>query len=305
MSKRVLVTGVCGFAGRHLCEYLAGLEAPPQIIGADVASPAAAECESFHQIDLSCATDVADVLQEMVPDYIIHLAGRFGSRDPQEVYRANVLSMAALLEGARRHVPNAVIVAAGSAAEWGRVRLDQLPITEAAPCRPVTPYGLSKLLATQIAWYYHRVHGLCTMIVRPFQLIGKGVSAQLAPGAFVEQLRLAMRQGSPVIRVGNLETYRDYLDVRDAMRAVWMLCETPAAGESFNLCTGKPTKTGDLLQMMVESCNAQITVEVDPARLRGASEIQCIYGDYGKLRAHSGWEPEIDLAQSVREALRD
>ena len=304
MTKQVLITGASGFAGRHMCEYLAAKEHRPRIIGVDISCAPSRACDAFFNADLSSSVEIAKVLEETRPECIIHLAGKFGADDPQAVYRANVLSMSALLESARRFTPGAVIVAAGSAAEWGRVKPEQLPITEATPCQPVTPYGLSKHLAMRIAMYYHRVHNTCVMTVRPFQLIGEGVPAQLAPGAFAEQLKRTLQERSRIIRVGNLETYRDFLDVRDAVRAIWMLCEKPAAGESFNLCSGKPTKMGELLQMMIKSCGVDISIEVDPGRLRGGAEIERTYGSFEKLKAHSTWEPRIDLEQSVRDMLR-
>jgi len=299
MSKRVLITGAAGFTGKYMCDYLVGLNQQVITIGTDVVDSDTLNCDSFHKIDLSCSDDVAKLIEQTKPDYIIHLAGTFGTKDSQEIYRVNVLSISALLEAACKFVPNAVIVATGSAAEYGRVEAHQLPIDEQTPCLPVMPYGLSKHLATQIAMYYHNIHNTCVMIARPFQLIGNGVTARLAPGVFAEQLKSVISKGSNVIKVGNLESSRDFLDIHDAVEAIWTLCNKPAAGQIFNLCSGQPTKIADLLQTMIDCSGTKVRIEIDPDRLRGKADASRVYGSYQKIKQHCGWEPKNSLKESI------
>lgn len=300
MRKRVLITGACGFAGRYVCEYLCNFQNRPEVIGTDVIDSELKTCNVFYKADLSSGPDAEELIKKAQPDFIIHLAGTFGTNDAQEIYRVNVLSATTLLEAVCRHKSNAVVVTAGSAAEYGKVDAAQLPVTENTVCNPVTAYGLSKLLATQVCLYYHRVRGLTVMIVRPFQLIGKGVTSRLAPGAFAEQLRQALATGSREIKVGNLESSRDFLDVHDATEAIWMLCQKPAAGEIFNLCSGAATKIFDLLAMMIACTGMDIKIEVDSERLRGTSDINNTYGSYRKLQEHCGWKPQTSLETSIR-----
>jgi GDP-4-dehydro-6-deoxy-D-mannose reductase len=215
----------------------------------------------------------------------------------------NVLGLVALLEAVRAHAPQAAVVTAGSAAEYGLVSQDRLPVTEDCPCAPVSAYGQSKLAATQIALMYRRVHGLSATVVRPFQLLGQGVTTRLAPGAFAEQLRQALAAGGRVIRVGNLASERDFLDVADAVEGLWALCRHPAPGETFNLCSGQPTKMSDLLQLMIDVSRADVTVEIDPARLRGAADVSSVYGSFEKLHRYCGWRPRRSLEESVQGML--
>lgn len=299
MKKRVLITGAGGFAGRYMCEYLCSLKDRLEVIGTDIIASESKPCDTFYQVDLSSGIDTGELIKKTQPDYVIHLAGTFGTNDSQEIYGVNILSATALLEAVRIHKSDAVVIIAGSAAEYGKVTDAQLPVTEKTLCQPVTAYGLSKLLTTQIALYYHRVHSLNVMIVRPFQLIGKGVSARLAPGAFAEQLKRAISDGSNVIKVGNLESRRDFLDIRDAVEAIWALCQKPDAGECFNICSGKPIKMADLLKMMITCADVDIKMEIDPERQRGTSDINTIFGSYKKLQNHCGWQPRTSLAISI------
>lgn len=300
MKKRVLITGICGFAGRYMCDYLAGLSKRPTIIGVDISDVQPNNCDSFYSVDLTTANEMKSIVKQAKPDFIIHFAGTFGTEDRQEIYKVNVLSITALLESVCEYVPHAVAIVVGSAAEYGQVEPNQLPVDEQTPCNPVTPYGLSKQLVTQIALYYHRVHNICTMVVRPFQLIGDGITTRLVPGAFMEQLRESITKGSKVIKVGNLESWRDFLDVRDAVEAVWALCQKPAAGEIYNLCSGKPTRIADLLQTMIHHCCADVKIEVDTSRLNGRFDVPKIYGSYQKIRDYCGWQPRRNLEQTIQ-----
>lgn len=300
MIRRVLVTGATGFFGRHFCRYLAAHAPEVELTTTDIVPAGAALPGRFVQVDLANEAAAAELIRAARPDCVVHLAGTFGTGAAVDLYQANLLPLVAVLEGLRQEAANAILITAGSAAEYGRGTVGHLPVDEDCPCAPVTLYGQSKLAATQVAQYYHRVHGLGTMVVRPFQLLGPGMSSRLAPGAFAEQLHAALASGPATVRVGNLESQRDFLDVRDAAEAVWALCSNPAPGEVFNLCAGRPTRMGDLLQIMMNVSQAKVVVETDPARLRGAADVSTVYGSFQKLNRHCGWQPRRSLEESAR-----
>ncbi len=303
MRRRVLIIGACGFAGRYMCEYLCGLDDRPEVIGTDIIASESKACDVFYKVDMTSGPDARELVRQSQPDCVIHLAGTFGTNNSQEIYKVNILSATALLGAVRTHKSDAVVVMAGSAAEYGKVGAEQLPVTEQTPCSPITSYGLSKFLATQIAEYYYRIHKVRVMVVRPFQLIGKGVTSRLAPGAFAEQLKRAISDGSNVIKVGNLESSRDFLDVQDFVEACWMLCEKPMAGEVFNVCSAAPTKIGELVKMMVAAVEKDIRLEIDPVLLRSAADVEIIYGSYDKIKWHCGWQPKIKLRDGIAAML--
>lgn len=303
MPARLLVTGAAGFFGRHLCSHVRAGGAGVHVTGTDAIGGQDCACDEFVVADLTCAEEVAALVRRAAPDCVIHLAGTFGTDRALDIYRVNVLGLVALLEAVRAHAPQAAVVTAGSAAEYGLVGPERLPVTEDCPCMPVSAYGQSKLAATQIALMYHRMHGLSVTVIRPFQLLGPGVTTRLAPGAFAEQLRQAVAAGGRVMKVGNLASERDFLDVADAAAGVWALCGKPAPGEILNLCSGRPTKMSDLLQLMIGVAQADVTVETDPARLRGAADVSSVYGSFEKLNRHCGWRPQRSLEESVRGML--
>ena len=286
-----------------MCNYLAGLSERPKIIGADIIEKKPDHCDVFFKTDLTSPEETERILRQTIPDYIIHFAGTFSVENIHEMFKANVLSIITLLEAARESLPHAVVIATGSAAEYGFVESNQLPVDEQTPCRPVTYYGLSKQSATQAALYYHRNHNIRTMVVRPFQLIGPGLTPKLAPGAFAQKIKEIRATGSKKIQVGNLESWRDFLDIYDAAEAIWTLCQNPAPGEIFNLCSGEPTKIADLLQIMIDYSHTEVKVEIDPSRLRGQLDVTKVYGSYQKIKKHCGWQPQKSLSQTLKEML--
>ena len=300
MRHKILVTGACGFLGKHLCRYLNALDLKKELIGTDNVEIGNQDCQEYYCVDLVNDDDVNRLINQTKPKYILHLAGLFSASSDFQVYKSNVLSVMTILEAVRKHRSDAVVMIIGSAAEYGLVDSNQLPVNEVTPCEPVTAYGMSKKLATEVAIYYHRVHGLCTMIARPFQLIGKGVTSRLAPGAFAEQLKGCVLEGNPVIKVGNLESSRDFLDVQDAIEVLWLMCQQPAPGQIFNLCSGQSVKVRDLLNLMIEIFGTRVEVEIDKSKLRGRYDVLNIYGSYQKVFQHYGWRPHTPLSTSIR-----
>ena len=298
--ETILVTGAAGFTGRYMCRYLRSILPDNRILGTDICTCVDCNYDEFYTADIGCAEQIGKIIKEQRPKYIIHLAGIFGASDVQTIYGVNLLSTIAIMEAAVNSTPESIIITSGSAAEYGRIDSSQMPIDEDSSCNPVMHYGLSKLYATQAAKYYHRVYGLTTMIVRPFQLIGRNVSPKLAPGAFAQRLIEAKKQGDKEIKVGNLQSSRDFLDAEDAVRAIWMLCQKPAPGEVFNLCSGKPITMEKLLDLMIKHSGCSVSPVEDQQYLKGKAEVNVVYGSFEKINRHCGWEPQISLETSIR-----
>jgi GDP-4-dehydro-6-deoxy-D-mannose reductase len=291
----VLVTGAAGFFARHCCECLARLGF--DVVGADRVQPVTPTSSSFVVLDLTDGPLVDELIARTRPRHVLHLAGAFGGAAPADLQRDNLLTTLAVLEALRKQAPEAITVVAGSAAEYGD-RSAAAAIREDEVCEPVSQYGLSKRFTTEIARYYYRVHGSPVVVVRPFQLIGKGLSPQLAPGAFAEQLRNVARGAPPVLKVGNLSSYRDFLDVRDAAEALGAILARPQPGEIYNVCSGRATRIGDLLELMIRESGLSVTVEQGAAVQRPA-DASCVFGNHDKITSHCGWTPRRTIEESI------
>ena len=299
---RVLVTGAAGFVGRHLCAYLQRRR-NVSIVAADLLPTPIGGGVTVVRADVGARRAVADLLREHRPTHIVHLAGGRSRGSLAAVLRANLRPTVTLLEGAREYAPGAVVLVVGSAAEYGHVPRRSRPVAEDFTCAPTTPYGLAKLLGTQVALHHWRRYGLRVVVVRPFQLLGAGIGSDLAPGAFATQIRAAVARGRRVVRVGNLDAGRDFVDVGDAVRALWCLCRRPAPGEIFNVCSGAATPMRTLLGMMLVAAGGDWRVEVEAKRLRGSWDAGMSYGSPAKIHAHCGWRARIPLARSVASLL--
>lgn len=295
MTRTVVVTGGCGFWGRHLRARLR--ERPStRVLSWDLVAPTDDEGDA---LDLAVPADVEAAMARHRPDAIVHLAGSFAATRLDEAIHANLLPLVAVLAAARRDCPDALIISAGSAAEYGPTPPGTDLVSEDQPSRPATPYGLAKHLATETALYHHRTHGTTITVLRPFQLIGPGLSPRLAPAAFAERLAAVRHRGGD-LTVGRLDSVRDFLDVRDACDAVLALLDSPAPGRVFNLCSGNAVTMEQLLKTMMTVADLSPRVVVDPALSGERVDVSRMVGDPSQLRAHCGWHAHRTLSDAVR-----
>jgi len=189
---------------------------------------------------------------------------------------------------------------------YGRIDPDQNPVRETVPLRPMSAYGRTKAVAEGLALERHRRGRADLVVVRPFNLIGPGLPLGLAPSDFLAEIRRVQRgEGEPVIRVGNLEPRRDFVDVRDAVRAYVGLAESDDAyGQAFNVGSGRPTRIRDLLERMIALSGVQVRVEIDPSRVR-SEDLPEIVADTRELRRMVGWYPVISLDDSLRAMIQE
>lgn len=309
---RVFITGITGPVGSFLADYLLtipGLELhvfkrwrsdsrPIEHLYGRV---------TVHEGDVEDPFALDRAIAAAKPERIYHLAAQSypsASWDaPIHTMRTNVEGTINMLEAARRHVPQARIHIAGTSAEYGWVGPDEVPIPEGRPLRPASPYGVSKVAAELSGLQYHDSFGLHVVVTRSFNHVGPRQGDRCSIQTFCRQMALieAGRQ-EPVMLVGNLEASRDFTHTRDVARALWLLLDRGAPGTVYNLCSGRATRIGDIVQMVVERGRAPVTVQVDPARLRPSDE-PILMGDNTRLREATGWEPRIGMEQIVEELL--
>jgi GDP-4-dehydro-6-deoxy-D-mannose reductase len=302
---RVLVTGAAGFAGCHLARALAGEghEVWGTLQGGH-AEPREPAGVRWLPLELTSQTSIARVMDEARPERVFHLAAQasvaesFG--DPAATWEVNATGtlrlVAALPSGAR-------MLFVSSAEVYGVVPDGEQPIGEATPPRPASPYAASKAAAEMAVLEAALGHARAqAVIARSFNHTGPGQDERFALAAFARQLaRIAAGQAEPVLRVGNLQARRDYLDVRDVVRAYAVLMERGAPGRVYNVASGEPRRMEALVEMLVELSGTGARVEADPERMR-AVDVPLLSGDAGALRA-LGWEPRIPLRQTLADLL--
>ncbi len=308
---QIFVTGATGFAGSHLVDQLLAQGHSVAVLVHPATShqqlpdhPALSGIEGDLLNPQALKTAVAAVK----PDVIYHLAGQaYPARsweNPALTIAINTGGTANMLEAAVAFGrPRVVIVT--SAEIYGYVSQDDLPLTEASVPQPRHPYGVSKWAAAMLTAVYWQRYGLPVVEARPFNHIGPRQALGFVVPDFASQLAaIKLGQKPPRLSVGNLDAQRDFTDVRDIARAYIALAERGEPGESYIICSGQPVSIHYLLNVLIDTAGVTVDIAYDPARMR-PSDTPCLYGSYAKIRAATGWEPQIHLRQALADAFAD
>jgi len=309
---RVLITGITGLIGSHLADFLLDLDGI-DIVGFKRWRSATANIRQLEgrvrllEGDVEDPMSIATAIEQARPDRIFHLAAQSYPSEswaaPVSTLQANVMGTLYLLEAARRYVPNARVHLAGSAAAYGLIAPGDVPIVEDRPLRPVSPYGVSKAAQEMLGYQAFQSYRQQVYLTRSFIHIGPRQAPRPAAQTFALQIAEAEAGlRPPVVEVGNLDPRRDFLDVADAVRALWALVERGQPGEVYNVCSGAAPSIRELLERYLALATIDLEVRQDPARLRPSDE-PVLLGDNGKLRAATGWQPTVPLAESARRIL--
>jgi GDP-4-dehydro-6-deoxy-D-mannose reductase len=305
---RVLITGVTGFAGGHLAAHCAGLGHEVHGLvrpGREAAAPPAVRA---HPALLSDPQSVRAALTAAAPDRVLHLAGAasVGRAEgaPGETWSANLCGALALLEALRLEGADAPCLMVSSGEVYGRVPLEALPVGPETAMHPLSPYGAAKAAADLAARQYRDGYGLPVTVVRAFNQIGPGQDDRFVLPSAARQIAEAELRGDErcVIRIGNVDVRRDFTDVRDMVRAYWLLAETPPAEGVHLACSGRSIAIGDLLAQLAAHARRPVVYEADPQRVREGEQPD-LYGRPSPALATAGWRPEIPLARSLADTL--
>lgn len=295
-NKTILITGSNGFIGRHITSLLRNSYPTSRIVGVDRYSvPGNSD---YFVLDLLDAVSTFQIIDKIRPNYLFHLAGEVYSKDWGELYRGNVETTINILEAVKQTGISCRTLIAGSAAEYGGISEEDLPISEKQIPNPVVPYGVAKVWQTSVARYYSTV-GVDVVIGRLFNIIGPDAPEGLSIGAFAKQIR-SIKRGElpPYLLVGNLKPKRDFIDVVDACHGLIALANKGKKGEIYNICSGRSFPMERVLQMMIEQAGLEVTVDVDLSRVKSA-DIEDSFGSNEKILSDTGWSQSIQLTESV------
>ena len=290
---RSLVTGASGFVGRHLLAHLA--EAGDEVHGVD------------RDVDVTDRAAVETTIARVRPDVVYHLAAltHVGDswHDAHHYTKVNVVGTLHVLEATLRYAPDATVVVVSTAEVYGVVSLDDLPLDEGQPLRPVNPYAQSKAEAERVARELSR-RGLRVVVARPFNHIGPGQAPTFVVPALASRLVNARERGEQSVAVGDLTTRRDFSDVRDVVRAYRLLGALGVSGEVYHVASGHDVAIADIAKWLVTRIAPNVRL-VTSAELLRPIDVPVTRGSFAKLQRATGWEPRITLANSLEDIVGD
>ena len=308
---RVLITGITGFVGSHLAEFLLkdGASEVHGTVRPRSRYDNIAHLTSrvrLHEFDMKDAASALSLIASLKPDHIYHLAAhsfvQSSWNSPAETIQNNTVGQVNLFEAVRKEgALGCRILVAGSSEEYGLVLPDEVPIRETNPLRPLSPYAVSKVGQDLLAYQYHRSYGIHAVRCRAFNHTGPRRGEVFVTSNFCRQFAMMAKGLQPrVLKVGNLEAIRDFTDVRDMVRAYALAIEKCAPGDVYNIATGKGHAVSEILDALRRISGMSPAVEEDPARMR-PSDVPVLIGDSSKFRAATGWIPEIPFERTIQD----
>jgi GDP-4-dehydro-6-deoxy-D-mannose reductase len=294
--KRLMVTGLDGFVGRHVKQAVESLrDGRFQLV------------EARGAIELREPATLQQAIEETRPDYVLHLAAQSfvpaSVKDPRATYEVNFFGTLNLLQALKAGGFRGRMLYVGSAEEYGAVRDEDLPVVESCPLRPRTPYGVSKAAAELLCYQWTQDQGFEIVMSRPFNHLGPGQAEHFVVPDFAKQVtEIKLGRREPVLKVGAIDVTRDFTDVRDVVQAYLALMERGESGEAYNVCSGREYSIREILEELIRLAEVECRIIVDNARLR-AVERKRNRGSFEKLAKCTGWNPRITLTESLRDVL--
>lgn len=312
--ERYLITGFSGFVSRHFLNFLEASQIKADIAGLDVQAPdfefeayRHLHC-SFHKVDLLERSGLEAIIRDFKPDYILHLASyssvAYSWNFPANSFVNNTNIFLNLLESVRSAGCSCRILSVGSSEEYGNVSEVDLPLREDQPLRPLSPYAVARVSQEMLSTVYSTSFGMDIVMTRSFNHVGTGQKDVFVIPSFARQLIRLQKSGEAekVLLTGDTEIVRDFIDVKDVVRAYYLLFKKGKRGGIYNICSGKGVSLNEVITVMADLLKMTIRIQRDPGLVR-PNDNRVIIGDNSKILKDTGWKPETDLRSSLREIL--
>jgi GDP-4-dehydro-6-deoxy-D-mannose reductase len=308
---KYLITGFNGFVSKFLLDYLSQIGEPIEIIGLS-----RSQVEPVHynhlrirtyQLDLKNNQLVREIVGSTRPNYIIHLASEssvaYSWQNPLESFQNNTNIFLNIVEAVRASGIKCRILSIGSSEEYGIVNTDTLPLVESHELNPISPYAVARVSQEMLSKIYAKGYGLDVILTRSFNHIGPGQKESFVVSSFAKQI--AERKINKILKpieVGNVSIVRDFLDVRDVVKAYIYLLHKGIKGEVYNICSGIGYKLEEILIKLLRLANEDISYKIKPELVR-PSDNPIIIGSNEKIRTLTDWKPEISIDNSLKDIL--
>lgn len=302
--KKVFITGISGFTGKHLFKLLNSKNY--QVYGIYNKSKLFENNPVIFQCDINDSKKLLNIIEKIKPDIIFHLAGVTYISDPSNFeifYKSFIRGTINLLEIVRSLEIDPIILIPGSATEYGLVSDKVDLINENCSLHPISHYGISKVTQSLIGYLYFKRYNLKIIRTRTFNLLGPGQSENSICSSLAKQIaKIEKYRNSKDVLVGNLKTKRDFLDIRDAINAYVLLSRKGVIGEIYNVCSGKCLSIEQILKIFLKFTHAKVNIKIDKKKVR---KIDISFGtsDYSKIKRTTGWEPKIPIEKSLEDLL--
>lgn len=310
----VMITGVDGFIASHLVDYIVANNPEEEIYGTIRRMADRKNIRNklsnieLVEMELTDSYSVQNAVERCKPEKIFHLAGQTfvptSWSAPDLTMSVNVNGTLNVLEAARKICPDAYIQIAGSSEEYGMVNPYECPITEDQPLRPLSPYAVSKVAADLSGYQYAKSYDMNILRTRTFNQTGARRGDTFVDSNFAKQI-VEIEKGlrPPVVKHGNLDAIRDFTNVRDTVRAYWLLSEKKWKGDVVNICSGNGHSMEEVLKTLISMSDIKsIETEIDVNRMR-PSDVPLLVGSNHKLKGMIDWNPSITWKESMKELL--
>jgi GDP-4-dehydro-6-deoxy-D-mannose reductase len=304
---RAFITGISGFAGRHLAEHLSESHSHIHIAGCGRAATANKALDAtYHQCDVIDADRLTEILKSERPNRIFHLAGSVDSGNPTGMARTNIEGTLALLQACRdSQLENVRVLLVGSAAGFGEMLEEETGLGHDRTARPNSLYGITRETALQCGITVARLWSLTVFMCRPFNLLGPGLGAQYVATSILKRMMEACEHGAQRIELADQDAVRDFVDIRDAARAFNAIIELGRSNVPYSIGSGVGITIRRLAETLAKELSSGIRIVPSESGITSErpirSGIHRSVADISRLNADTGWKPQIALAESLRD----
>ncbi len=310
---KYIITGFSGFVSQHFLTLLENLQKPTAILGLDINEPGFDYLHynyltvSFNKIDLLDKTQVDSVIYQFQPNYILHLASfssvAFSWKHPVTSFSNNTNIFLNLLEQVRSLDLKCRILSIGSSEEYGNVHASDMPLYEDHALKPVSPYAVARVSQEMLSKIYVDGFGMDIVLTRSFNHIGPGQKDIFVISSFAKQLvEIKKYKKEALLITGDLSIIRDFLDVRDVVKAYYLLFKYGEKGEVYNICSGKGTALNEIISSMANILDIEVKTNINPSLIR-PNDNAIIIGNNNKLKKQTNWEIDFALERSLTDVL--
>lgn len=313
-KEKYLITGFSGFVSKHFIDFLEQSKIEAEIYGIDLQLPSFDMNQFkyvtcfFEQVNLIDEEQIKAVIQRVMPDYLLHLASfssvAYSWREPSISFRNNTNIFLNILEVISELKLKCRILSVGSSEEYGNIKAVDLPLKEDHQLAPSSPYAVARVAQEMLSRVYVDGFGLDIIMTRSFNHMGPGQNQQFVVPGFIHKIMQAREQDPKqgTIKVGDTSIVRDFVDVRDVVRAYYLLFKRGKCGEVYNVCSGKGVKLSEVISTISEIVGMHIDPQVDDALIRPIDN-PVMRGSYEKLKAATDWDPQITLSQTLKDMI--